>query len=235
MGHEQPRISILEPPEPLSKAIENTVSAQKSAQKKSAQIPRPLDVEQWPPELATIAGDMNGKPINVHKLMANNPALLNAWWTFRNHSVTGGSLGIRKAELLILRAGVHMQCWYEWGSHVDRALKADINMEEIQLVLEPDTGEHWSDEEAALLCAVDELTRDHSIQTQTLESLEKHYDNAQIMDLIAIHGMYLILAGMIKTWGLALDEDVFKRIATHTNQTSFLTAAQSFTESLKQQ
>ncbi|MEH6569560.1 MAG: carboxymuconolactone decarboxylase family protein [Halioglobus sp.] len=204
----------------------------KSAQRESDQRPKPVDVALWPPELSAIAADMNGKPINVHKLMANNPALLNAWWTFRNHSVTGGTLGLRKAELLILRVGVHMNSWYEWGSHVDRALKLGIDIDEIHRVLEPDTLEHWPTDDAALLRAVDELTRDHSIQAKTLTSLEQHHSNAQIMDLIAIHGMYLILAGMIKTWGLTLDADVAERIAKHTDEASFLVAARCFGKDL---
>lgn len=223
-GYDQWFFSKLKQPSAFNKAIVNS----SSAKHKSTGAPTPIGVDQWPPELAAIAADMNGKPINVHKLMANNPALLNAWWTFRNHSVTGGSLGVRKAELLILRVGVHMQSWYEWGSHVDRALKVGINIDEIQRVLQSDTSQHWAAEEAVFLRAVDELTRGHAIQTQTLESLEQHYENAQIMDLIAIHGMYLILAGMIKTWGLALDEEVFKRIATYTDEASFLAAANRF-------
>ena len=199
-----------------------------SKQEKSVARPTPVDVEQWPPELSAIAADMNGKPINVHKLMANNPALLNAWWTFRNHSVNGGTLGPRKAELLILRVGVHMNSWYEWGSHVDRALKLGVDIDEIDRVLKPNTDEHWSVEDAALLRAADELTRDHVIQVQTLATLEQHHSNAQIMDLIAIHGMYLILAGMIKTWGLALDAEVLERIKEYTYEASFLAAAQPF-------
>ena len=199
-----------------------------SEKRKPNKQPTPVDVERWPPELSAIAADMNGKPINVHKLMANNPALLNAWWTFRNHSVNGGTLGPRKAELLILRVGVHMNSWYEWGSHVDRALKLGIDIDEIQRVLQPDTREDWSTEDAALLRAVDELTGDHAIQAQTLATLEQHHSNAQIMDLIAIHGMYLILAGMIKTWGLALDAEVSQRIAEHTDEASFLAAARRF-------
>ncbi|MEH6581590.1 MAG: carboxymuconolactone decarboxylase family protein [Halioglobus sp.] len=201
-----------------------------SAQNESSHRPTPVDVAQWPQELSAIANDMNGKPINVHKLMANNPALLNAWWTFRNHSVSGGTLGPRKAELLILRVGVHMKSWYEWGSHVDRALTVGINIDEIQRVLVPDTHEHWSVEDAALLRAVDELTRGHVIQADTLAILEQHCSNAQIMDLIAIHGMYLILAGMIKTWGLALDAHVLERITAHTDQASFLAASERFSK-----
>lgn len=199
-----------------------------SAQTKPNKRPTPVEVEQWPPELSAIAADMNGKPINVHKLMANNPVLLNAWWAFRNHSVNGGTLGPRKAELLILRVSVHMNSWYEWGSHVDRALRLGIGIDEIRRVLIPDTGEHWPSEDVALVRAVDELTHDHCIHTDTLATLEQDHSNAQIMDLIAIHGMYLILAGMIKTWGLALDAEVSERISKHTDEASFLEAAQRF-------
>ncbi|MFT4822449.1 MAG: 4-carboxymuconolactone decarboxylase [Halioglobus sp.] len=201
-----------------------------SSNKQLGSVARPttIDVEQWPPELSAIAADMSGKPINVHKLMANNPALLNAWWTFRNHSVNGGTLGPRKAELLILRVGVHMNSWYEWGSHVDRAIKIGIQIDDIHRVLEANTDDHWSVEDAVLLRAVDELTRDHCIASETLAILEQHHSNAQIMDLIAIHGMYLILAGMLKTWGLALDASVLKRIDDLTNETSFHEAALHF-------
>ena len=83
---------------------------------------QPLPSEHWDKTLEPIIAGTNGGPINVHKLMANNPALLKAWWDFRNHSVEGGTLGKRSGELVILRVAVHMQAWYEWGSHVDRGL-----------------------------------------------------------------------------------------------------------------
>jgi 4-carboxymuconolactone decarboxylase len=121
-----------------------------------------------------------------------------------------------------------MNSWYEWGSHVDRAIKIGIQIDDIHRVLEANTDDHWSVEDAVLLRAVDELTRDHCIASETLAILEQHHSNAQIMDLIAIHGMYLILAGMLKTWGLALDASVLKRIDDLTNETSFHEAALHF-------
>ena len=92
----------------------------------------PLDAEQWPPELDFIIEDMSGVPINVHKLLANHPELLKAWWNFRNYSVKGGKLGQRKGELVILRVAIHMQAWYEWGSHVERSLACGLSLDELQ-------------------------------------------------------------------------------------------------------
>lgn len=189
------------------------------------QVPQPIPPNSWPEELSGVLQDMRGKPINVHKLMAHNPVLLNAWWAFRNHSVTGGTLGQHKAELLILRVAVNMRSWYEWASHVDRALKIGIEIEQIFSILEPTSKVSWADEDRALILAVDELTTNHQISPVTLTLLDKHYSNEQIMDLMAIHGMYLILAAMIKTWGLALDTETAERVSDVTDEASFLKAA----------
>lgn len=190
----------------------------------------PLPPEEWPEELAHIVADMGGKPINIHRLMANNPSLMRAWWAFRQHSVTGGSLGRVSCELLILRVAVHMGAWYEWAHHVDRGMQVGLPIERIMAVLEPGLDQHWSPAEAALLKAVDELTQAHSVSAPSLKLLERHFDNTQVMDLMAIHGMYLILAHMINTWGLPLEPEVLERVSAHTNEDDFLLAAQNFAE-----
>ena len=92
----------------------------------------PLQVADWDSSLSSIIDEMNGEPLNVHKLMANNPALLKAWWNFRNYSITGGALGTRLGELVILRVAVHMRAWYEWASHVERSIARGLSMDEIE-------------------------------------------------------------------------------------------------------
>jgi len=172
----------------------------------------PLPVNEWDKELSYVVDDMNGKPINVHCLMANNPELLKAWWSFRNYSVNGGALGQRKGELVILRVAIHMQAWYEWGSHVDRSLSCGITPDEIKRVNQKVPDNRWSADEALLLLAVDKLIEEQKIPEDMLEELGNYYNSSQIMDLMAIHGMYVILACMINTWGLELDKHVAARI-----------------------
>ena len=83
---------------------------------------KPLPPSQWDPSLQHIIDEMQGRPINLHRLLANHPALLKAWWTYRMYAVHGGSLELRETEILILRVAVHMRAWYEWAAHVDRGL-----------------------------------------------------------------------------------------------------------------
>ncbi len=194
---------------------------------------QPLPIEKWDPILADIAIDMKGAPLNVHKLMAHNPHLLQAWWSFRNYSVNGGSLGNRLAELVILRVGVQLRAWYEWGSHVDRSLRCGLSLEELNRVLDPATHAGWVEQEAVLLAAVDNLIENHKISEALRLQLAKHFTTAQILDVIAIHGMYVTLGCMIRTWGLELDPAVSTRISEHVSQSDFEWKANAFQKAKK--
>lgn len=181
----------------------------------------PLPVSAWDTSLAHILDDTQGRPLNVHALMANHPALLNAWWAFRNHAVGGGELGKRCSELVILRVALRMKAWYEWGSHVERALACGLTLEEIERVKQGAHAPGWSAAEALLLQAVDELLASYAISANTLGELARYYNARQVMDLIAIQGMYVILGGMINTWELELDERVQQKLPAGVSKEQF--------------
>lgn len=181
----------------------------------------PLPVNQWDVALQDIVADMHGQPINVHKLMAHHPDLLRAWWNFRNHAVSGGALGSRLGELVILRVAVHMKAWYEWASHVDRSLACGLSLVEIKRVKQGAVAPGWTQQEQAVLQAVDELVSEHAIAPATLTTLQQACTLQQILDLISIQGMYVILAGMINSFGLELDASVQKRLPAGMNQADF--------------
>ena len=182
---------------------------------------QPLPLQQWDESLDHVVNDMNGRPLNVHSLMANHPDLLNAWWRFRNYAVRGGNLKQRDCELIILRVAVHMRSWYEWASHVDRGLATGLTLEEIERVhLGPDADE-WDNHDATLLQAVDELIERRRIAAETQKRLSSHFTENQVMDIIAIHGMYITLACMINTWDLALDQEVKVRLPAAVSKIDF--------------
>ena len=168
----------------------------------------PLPVDEWDDALAQVVADMDGRPINLHRLMAHHPKLLKAWWNFRNHVVTGGDLGRRHGELVILRVALHMRAWYEWAAHVQRALACGITLEEIERVKQGASASGWEAGEALLLQAVDEVVADRMISPQTLQDLSGHFSNRQIMDMMGIYGMYVTVGCMANTWLLELDQHV---------------------------
>lgn len=181
---------------------------------------KPVPMQDWDSSLQHVIDDMHGRPINIHSLMANHPALLNAWWGLREYLVRGGDLEQRHCELVILRVAVHMRSWYEWGSHVVRGLDSGLTMDEIERV-KVDGGE-WRDADAALLSAVDEVARNNVIGDSTRKRLAAHFSDRQVMDIILLHGMYLTIGCMINTWDIELDERVCERLPGTVTETSFL-------------
>lgn len=181
---------------------------------------KPVPIQDWDSSLQHVIDDMHGHPINIHSLMANHPALLNAWWGLREYLVRGGDLEQRHCELVILRVAVHMRSWYEWGSHVVRGLDSGLTMDEIERVKVG--GGEWRDADEALLSAVDEVARNNVIGDRTRKRLAAHFSDRQVMDIILLHGMYLTIGCMINTWDIELDERVCERLPGTVTETTFL-------------
>ena len=181
-----------------------------------------VDTENWDPSLDFIIKQMNGAPLNVHKLLAKHPKLLAAWWNFRNYSVEGGDLGRRCGELVILRVASYLKSWYEWSSHVDRSLKCGLKLSEIKNVDKELDESDWSKKEFLLLSAVDQLIAKKRLNNNLYRDLRSYFSDKQIMDIVAIHGMYIILGCMINIWGLTLEDDIAQRLPESITETQFL-------------
>ena len=182
---------------------------------------KPLPPDQWDPSLQHIIDDMDGRPIQIHCLLANHPALLKAWWNYRMYSVKGGDLEQRECELVILRVAVHMQAWYEWAAHVDRGLATGLTLEEINRVAEGPTALAWSDKDSMLLNAVDELLTDHAISTATRTSLEAFFSENEVLDIISLQGLYVTIACIIGTWPVEIEEHIVQRLPEEVTEESF--------------
>ncbi len=168
--------------------------------------PAPLPPRKWAEDLAPVLHDL-GEPLNIHKLMARHAALLTAWMPFRNHVVTSSTLAPRQRELLILRTAVNCNAQYEWAHHVMRGRKAGLSDDEIQRVKNDPESATWPEAEKALLKAADECWCDAIVSDPTYAALAAHFDDRQLLDILATVGMYITLATMINTFRLPLESD----------------------------
>jgi alkylhydroperoxidase family enzyme len=114
-----------------------------------------------------------------------------------------------------------LRCWYEWASHVARAIACGISMSEIEKIRNDPKQEDWSNADKAILIAVDELIATHALSADTRKELHQHFSAEQLLDLIAIQGMYVTLGCMINTWGLDLDDAVERQLPANVSQEAF--------------
>lgn len=117
-----------------------------------------------------------------------------------------GTLPARDRELAILRIGWLCKAPYEWGEHVHIAKKTGIKSEEIERVTVGSDAPDWSEYDRAILRATEELYENSIISDATWETLAKHYDDRQLIELPILIGQYQTVAYYQNSLRLRLHE-----------------------------
>ena len=146
--------------------------------------------------------------INVMRTLVRHPKLMKRWLPFTNHILFKSSLAARDREIVILRVAWNSKSEYEWGQHIAIARREGLTDEEINRVADGAEAEGWSEAEAALIRAADDLEADSFITDATWQALTRHFSEHQVMDLIMTVGNYRALAGFINSTGVQLDDGV---------------------------
>lgn len=171
----------------------------------------PLPESEWSDEqreLIRTAERGGPTALNIYRTLAHHPKLLKRWGVFGAHVLYKNSLAARERELLILRTGWLCQSEYEWGQHVIIGRAAGVTEDEIARIKEGPDASGWSEVDAALLRAADELHGDSMISDDTWRTLSSQFDSKQLIDLVFTVGQYHIVSMALNTLGVQLDEGV---------------------------
>ncbi|MCP3985114.1 MAG: carboxymuconolactone decarboxylase family protein [bacterium] len=160
----------------------------------------PLDPSEMDEKLRERFGD---RPIlNIFRTLAQHPDLMRRWLVFGNHVLAKSTLPARERELVILRIGYLCRAGYEWGQHVEIGKQSGLTDDEITAIAEGPGAGGWSELDRALLQATDELHGDAFIGDATWQTLSKHLDTQQLMDLVFSVGQYNLVSMALNTLGV---------------------------------
>jgi alkylhydroperoxidase family enzyme len=170
----------------------------------------PLPEAEWNDEQRELVrnAERDGRALNIYRTLARHPKLLKRWGVFGAHVLYKNSLPPRDRELLILRTGWLCRCEYEWGQHVLIARASGLADEEVARVRDGPEAAGWSEADAALLRAADELHADSSISDATWQALSGRLDATQLLDLVFTVGQYHVVAMALNSLGVQRDEGV---------------------------
>jgi len=150
----------------------------------------------YEPPIAALLGSMmppGVPPIALFRTFAHNVAMTEAMGGWGRYELSSRlSLSMRQRELVIHRVTARCGCEYEWGVHMaffgDRVgLTADQRRSITHGT--PDDA-CWSDDEAHLLRAVDELHDDADVSDATWSALASVMSQEQLLDLTLLAGWY---------------------------------------------
>jgi 4-carboxymuconolactone decarboxylase len=157
--------------------------------------------------LRSLRADPEGPDLNIFATLARHPRLLKRWSAFGGVLLYAGELPGRERELLILRTGWNCRADYEWGQHVRIALDAGLTDEEVERVpAGPEAG--WSEQDAMLLRAADELHQSARIGDETWRALAATWSELQLIELCMIVGQYHLVAFTLNSLGVEREDGV---------------------------
>jgi alkylhydroperoxidase family enzyme len=169
---------------------------------------KPLTEEEWTEEQRELLQGYrrrSGKIYNIFLTQARHPEMMRRWQVFGDYILNGSTLPPRDREMLILRIGWLCRSEYEFGQHTRIGMKAGLSEEEIRRITEGPDAPGWTDFEAALLRAADELHAQAFISDETWTVLSGVYDEKQMMDLIVTVGQYQLVSMFLNSLGVPLD------------------------------
>lgn len=150
----------------------------------------------------------NGSQSQLVMVLAQHPALAQAYFTFGKHLLIDSTVPPRPRELVVLRTAWLLKAAYEWHYHVGYALQIGLTLDEIAAIRTGAEAPGWDEADRAVLRAVDELTGQSRLSDATWALLSRHFDTPQIMDLVFTIGNYATISWAIAALGIPLEPHV---------------------------
>jgi alkylhydroperoxidase family enzyme len=167
----------------------------------------PLELGELPPDAKALYDELGEgtRDVNITRTLLRHPALLRRFTDFGMYFLNDGLLPMRERELVVLRVAWLCRCEYVWGQHVALSLREGIADSEIEGVVEGPDASGWSDFDRALVRAADELHADARLSDDTWQTLDEHYDERRLLELIFTASQYALICRVANSCGIPLD------------------------------
>ncbi|HTU56954.1 MAG TPA: carboxymuconolactone decarboxylase family protein [Polyangiales bacterium] len=164
----------------------------------------PLPESEWDDETRELL-PKGTRPLNVFTTLVRHPKLFKRWSVFAGHVLSKSTLPARERELAILRTGHRCRCAYEFHQHKRLGLSVGLTEAEIARVTEPGNA-GFSEHDAAIVRAADELHDAQKISDETWSTLRKTWDEKQMIDLLFAVGQYTMVSMVLNSLGVQIED-----------------------------
>jgi alkylhydroperoxidase family enzyme len=146
--------------------------------------------------------DLLDQPINLNRVLVHSPNGRRASLALANYFRSGSRVEPRLRELAIMVVGYITRSPYEWCHHIRMGRAAGVTDSDIHALIKASEGDPADLDEAAATVVemARQMTTDRTVSEKTFQSLRKHLDNEQIVDLIVTtahyNGVVCVLASL---------------------------------------
>ena len=180
-----------------------TSTSSASSVRRVEQFARPTEMRIKPP-----AGAPSGPDVRraVQACPTDLDVMCHKFWEFGGHFLNHNMIPARDRELLTLRTAYLIRGEYIWASHHDTyATKAGLTKEEVLRVTRGPDAKGWSEADAALLRAADELHSGRFITDATWKALARRYGERELLEVVLTVANYTMLGMYYNSTGAQLE------------------------------
>jgi alkylhydroperoxidase family enzyme len=170
----------------------------------------PLDPPYDPDVAGTLTRMMppGQEPLKLFRTIAHNPHILDKLRTTGAYLLNFGRLDPADRELVIQRTCARCGCEYEWGVHA-AVFGAQVGLTGSKLdatVIAASDDPGWNEHDRLLITLADELHDTATISDETYASLAERYDEAQLVELVALAGQYHMVSFTANALGVERED-----------------------------
>lgn len=143
--------------------------------------------------------------LNIFTTIARHPRVFKRWTMF-GAVLLNGWIPERDREIVILRTAHNCGCVYEWEHHVEIAQTRGLTADEVAAVPSGPEWSGWSEWDATLLRAADELHDESRITSATWAALAERYSDQLLIELPMLVGNYHAVAFTANSLGIQLED-----------------------------
>jgi 4-carboxymuconolactone decarboxylase len=144
--------------------------------------------------------------LNVGRMIGNSEAAAKPFARMANALVMKTKLDPRLREIAILRTAKVSRSVYEWTQHVPMAKHVGVTDAQIAAMDNWQGASCFNDLERTVLRFTDEVAANVKGSRETLEALKKHLDATEIVELILSIGFWGMVARLLETTEVDLEE-----------------------------
>lgn len=153
----------------------------------------------------------NGMVLNLFRTLVHSPKALKRFGAWGSYVLSKwNQLPADRRELVILRTGFLCGSAYEWAQHVPLGRHTGLTDDEIKRIKVGPGDPAWSESDRTLLRAVEELHAEQRVSDDTWQALgdDAGLDQRQKMDLVFTVGHYTMVAMMLNSFGVQIDDGI---------------------------
>ena len=150
----------------------------------------------------------NGSRSNTMLTLARHPRLALASLDFGKYVLVESQLTARQRELIVLRVAWRFGSEHQWKHHVLSGRKIGMTDAEFSALQSADPKPVWTEDEQALISAVDQLCSTGHIDDEVWATLAASHDETTLMDILYAIGLFTMNAWAFNAMGIEVEPDV---------------------------